>query len=236
ELSVCIYGAAYTSEVYDERILDGFRVGDENLINIVILHSNLHTEGYSPVTASEIAASGADYIALAHVHMPTEILKSGKTSYAYCGCLEPRDFGECYDAGFYIGEITKEKIELSRRKISDVSYKKLTVNIEEFPDVVSALPFPRGREHLRLTLVGECEKPDICALKAKLSPSYEELEIFDKTTSPRDIWQGLGEDSLRGVFLRKMKEKIESCNDAEEKEKLELAARFGIDAIENRDM
>ena len=116
EASLRLYGAAYTSERYDERILDGFKVPDDDFANILILHSNLNADGYSPVTSAEIGASGADYVALAHVHKPTEVESSGDTRFAYCGCPESRDFGECYDTAIYIGEVEKGKVDLTRRK------------------------------------------------------------------------------------------------------------------------
>ncbi len=235
ELRARIWGAAYTSEIYDERILSNFKV-DNEYINILALHSNLYTDGYSPVSADEIAESGADYIALAHVHKPTELLKSGKTHYAYCGCLEAHDFGEPYDSGFYIAEIDKENVRLTRHSVSDVSYREVTVNAEKNPDIEEALPSPSGRIHLRITLTGECDNPDINSLYNKLSPHYAELEIFDKTLPPRDIWAFIDEDTLRGVFLTKMKALLDESTDAEEREKILLAARYGIDAIENREM
>lgn len=236
EAKLRIFGAAYTSEVYDERILEDFKVPSDDYINIISLHSNLYTEGYSPVSAEEIGETGADYVALAHVHKPTEILKSKNTYYAYCGCLEARDFGEQYDTGFYIGEVTKGSVNLERRRISDILYRETTVDTEKHPDILSALPAPKGREHLRLTLVGECESPDIDKLYEKLSPRYFELAITDRTTPPRDIWQGLEEDTLRGVFLRKMKAQLDECESDEERKKILLAAKFGINAIENRDI
>lgn len=235
ELNVRVFGAAYTSEVFDERILDGFSIPNDDFINIIALHSNLYGEGYCPVSPAELESTGADYIALAHVHKPTDVLKAGKTSYAYCGCLESRDFGESYESGFYIGEVKKGTANLERRTISDIVYRELTLNVKEYPDIISALPSPRRQEYLRLTLTGEGEPIDIEELKSSLSGKYASLEIRDNTTTPRDIWQGLGEDSLRGVFLRKMMEKLNTCSDEREKEKLLLATRLGINAIENRD-
>ena len=231
-----IWGAAYGSEVYDGRILDGFSVPDDGYINILVLHSNLYTDGYSPVSADEIAASGADYVALAHVHKPTELLKAGRTHYAYCGCLEAHDFGECYDSGFYIVTIDNSSVTLNRRSVSDISYREMSLNLTDCADVENALPSPVGRVHLRLTLTGECATPDVDALYEKLSPKYAELQIIDKTVPPRNLWEGLGEDTLRGVFLTKMKTLLDESADEEEREKVLLAVRYGINAIENREM
>lgn len=231
-----IWGAAYSSEVYDGRILDGFSVPDDGCTDILALHSNLYTDVYSPVSSDEIASSGAAYVALAHVHKPTELLKAKKTYYAYCGCLEAHDFGECYDSGFCIVTIENGNVTLNRRSVSDVSYQEISLNLTDCADVESALPSPVGRVHLRLTLTGECVSPDVDALYEKLSPKYSELQIMDKTVPPRNIWEGLGEDTLRGVFLTKMKALLDESTDKDEREKVLLAVRYGINAIENREM
>ncbi len=236
EKNARIWGTAYKNEVYDGRILDGFSVPDDGCIDILALHSNLYTDGYSPVSADELAASDADYAALAHVHKPTELLKVGRTHYAYCGCLESHDFGECYDSGFYIVTIENGNVTSTRHSVSDVSYREISLNLTDRADVENALPTPIGRVHLRLTLTGECETPDVDALYNKLSPKYAELQITDKTVPPRDIWEGLGEDTLRGVFLAKMKALLDESTDEEEREKVLLAVRYGINAIENREM
>ena len=236
DLSLRVYGAAYTSEVKGDRVLDGFKVPEDNLANILILHSNLNFEGYSPVSSAEIAASGADYAALAHIHKPTEIITENGVSYAYCGCPEARDFGESYDTAIYIGEVSKGSVSLSRRSVSDIRYRELTVDISDNADISTSLPAPAAREFLRLTLTGEVEGDVVSKIEEALSPSYAELYISDRTCAPRDIWEGLTDEGLRGLFLRKMKAQLDACATDEEKRKIELAARFGIDAIENRDI
>lgn len=235
ELGLRIFGAAYTSERYDERILEGFKVPDDELANIVILHSNLNADGYSPVTSAEIAECGADYVALGHVHKPTDIEKAGDTYYAYCGCPESRDFGESYDTAIYIGEVEKGRVNLSRRKVSDIAHKWLTVDFEEIETLLSAAASAK-QEFLRLTVTGECEKLDTEALTAKLLARYKEVEIIDHTEEPRNIWDGIEDEGLRGLFLRKMKALLDKAETDEEKRKINLAARMGIDAIENREM
>ncbi len=235
ELNLRIFGAAYTSEAYDEHILEGFETPEDELSNIVILHSNLNADGYSPVTSAEIAECGADYVALAHVHKPTEIEKAGNTHYAYCGCPESRDFGESYDTAIYIGEVEKGRVNLTRRKVSDISHKWISLDVNEIGTLLSS-PASSKQEFLRLTVTGECEKLDTDTLIAKLSARYKEVEIIDHTEEPRNIWEGIEDEGLRGLFLRKMKALLDEAETEEERRKINLAARFGIDAIENREM
>lgn len=232
-----IFGAAYASENLEGRILKDFKAPDDDFTNIVILHSHLScTEKYCPVSVDEISGCGADFVALGHIHMPTEIRKAGRTCYAYCGIPEARDFCEAHATGFYIGEIHKGYVNLEHRTVSDIRYRDITVDIEKTPDIKESLPYPASHEHLRLTLKGECKEFDAQVLYRELSSGYDELIILDETIAPQDMWQGIGEETLRGIFLRKMKERLESCEDERERQKIRLATKLGIDAIENRDI
>ncbi len=235
ELSLRVFGAAYTDVSYDERLLEGFKVPEDEFTNIVILHSNLYTDGYSPVSSTEIAECGADYVALAHVHKPTEIEKAGNTHYAYCGCPESRDFGESYDTAIYIGEVEKGRVNLTRRKVSDISHKLISLDVNEIGTLLSS-PASAKQEFLRLTVTGECENLNENELKEKLLTVYKDVEIIDHTEEPRNIWEGIEDEGLRGLFLRKMKALLDEADSDEEKRKINLATRFGIDAIENREM
>lgn len=237
EYNLRIYGAAYSSAWFNERIMEDFKVCDDGFTNIVMLHSELNcNDKYCPVSVDEIAACGADFVTVGHIHLPTEILKAGRTCFAYNGCPECRNFKDGKDSGIYIGEVNSSSVNLSYRRISDYCYREETINIGEHPDIVSALPTPFKHEFLRLTLTGETENLNIDELKEKLLETYSEVTIYDRTTLPRDIWEGLSDEGLRGVFLRKMKAELDMCEDENEKKKILLATRLGIDAIENREI
>ncbi len=237
ECNLRIYGAAHTSAWFNDRIMENFKVCDDGFVNIVMLHSELNcTDKYCPVSVEEIAVCGADYVTVGHIHIPTEIRKAGNTYYAYCGCPECRNFKDGKDSGIYIGEVNSGSVNLTHRRISDYCYREETININEHPDIVSALPKPFKNEFLRLTITGEAENLNMDDMREELLKTYSDVTIYDRTTLTRDIWEGLSEEGLRGVFLRKMKAQLDMCEDETEKEKILLATRLGIDAIENREI
>ena len=51
-----------------------------------------------------------------------------------------------------------------------------------------------------------------------------------------DIWQRAEEDSLRGLFLRALREKWKKAETEEEREKVTRAVRFGLAALDPRDL
>jgi len=58
--------------------------------------------------------------------------------------------------------------------------------------------------------------------------------VSDLTRLPVDIWRAAGEDSLTGLFVSRMKEKYDAAPESE-KRRYELAVRYGLAALENRE-
>ena len=54
----------------------------------------------------------------------------------------------------------------------------------------------------------------------------------ENTRLRQDVWERAEEDSLRGIFLRKLREKYNSAQ-SEERELIEQAARWGLAALDN---
>ena len=87
-----------------------------------------------------------------------------------------------------------------------------------------------------MMLTGETEEPPrLDALYDALSPDCFYLELQDRTTRCRDLWEHCGEDTLRGLFLRDLRQRYDAAPE-EEKPRLLQAARFGLAALENREL
>ena len=59
--------------------------------------------------------------------------------------------------------------------------------------------------------------------------------IKDETRLARSVWDAAGEDTLRGLFLSKLKSRYDKSSDEGERIRLEQAARWGLAALENRE-
>ena len=90
----------------------------------------------------------------------------------------------------------------------------------------AALPAAPTGDCCRIVLTGERDTPpDIAALTALAEPYYYSVTLRDHTRQRRELWARSGEDSLTGLFLRTLK--------SGQPEGLELAAQFGLAALEN---
>ena len=237
-----IYGAAFTSpEVSERAALEGVAAGDEG-VAIGLLHGEVGVKDsrYRPIPLPQIARSGLDYLALGHVHACSGVQMAEGTAYAYPGCPEGRGFDELGDKGFLMGEVDKGCVKLRFVPFAKRRYQVLTVDVtdrEPLEAVREALPPDKEPDICRILLTGErSESVDTAAITDELSARCCALEIRDRTTVRRDIWDGCGEDSLRGLFLRKMRERYDAAPDETERRKLQQAVRFALAAMENRDI
>ncbi len=232
-LGAKVYGAGYTDALCPP-LLRGFAAErEEGKLCIGLLHADLGAVGesrYCPITPEEVAASGFDYLALGHQHTYSGLLRFGETFCAYPGCPEGRGFDECGEKGIlYLelepGSAKAEFIPLARRR-----YDIIELDISE-----GMPPLPSGREEdiVRIILTGESDfAPDLAALQREWEPKFFALQLRDRSTLRRELWDGSSQDSLRGLFLRKMREKYDNAPTEREKQKIIQALRWGLAALE----
>lgn len=232
-----VSGAAFTGE--EMPAWEGFTVPGG--VSIGILHGEVGVKDskYRAVSLAQIQDSGFTYLAMGHVHGRTAVQTVGKTAWAYPGCPEGRGFDELVDKGFYFGEVSEEGVKLDFVPFARHRYEILTVDVTDDSAQKSlsrALPLQTENDSYRIILTGETDQtPDIAALTEAFAPRFYSLELRDKTTLRRDLWERMGDDSLRGLFLREMREKYDAAATEEERTKVERAVRFGLDAMDGRE-
>ena len=104
--------------------------------------------------------------------------------------------------------------------------------------VEAALPPETARDLYRILLTGETGEGgvDTAALGEALADRFYALELRDHTRMAEDVWRRAGEDSLRGLFLRELRRRWEAADDEAAREAVTRAARFGLAALDHRDL
>lgn len=100
----------------------------------------------------------------------------------------------------------------------------------------AALPEDTARHLYRVILTGETGEggADVRGLQEALADRFYALEIRDRTHMKEDIWARAEEDSLRGLFLRELRQR--QAQSEAEREIIDQAARFGLAALDHRDL
>ena len=250
ELNCVVHGCAFTAPHREDDPITDFTAPDDGKLHLLCVHGEVGLVGnYAPIDPKSLERSGAAYAALGHVHAANSG-KAGKTLWAYPGCPEGRGFDELGPKGALIvsfGEsvqmgitspdgppmapidmgvqpVAAKFVPVCRRQ-----YRIEAVNIDSF---TADLPQRESPDLVRLILAGESrDTPDLAALTAQAAPHFFHVELRDQTTLPTELWARAEEDSLTGLFLREMRARLDSADEGE-RDKLLLAARFGLAALE----
>lgn len=238
QLSLRVHGAAFVDR-HSPALLEGFRVSrQEGVYDILCIHGELGNPKsvYNPISLSQLEESGLHYAALGHVHTASGLQKAGSTWYSWPGCPEGRGFDEAGEKYVNIVELEGDNCTLRQLPVALRRYETLEVDVtgtEPLLAIHSQLPDETVRDIYRIILTGEAERaPDMTALYLNLAEFFFALQIRDHTHLRRNLWERAGEDSLRGIFLEKLKEKYDSCGDEAQRRLVEQAARWGLAALD----
>lgn len=235
ELNARVWGAAFTDK-YENGLLRGFTANRrEGFTELLCLHGELAASSqYNPILEAELAASGIDYVALGHIHSFSGLRRAGDCFYAWPGCPEGRGFDECGEKGVIIADVEPKNVQLQFVPICSRKYETLEVRVGDDGSV--ELPELDARNTYKIILTGETFKaPDLALLRAELEEKTFSYRLRDETKRSSDAWENAGEDSLRGVFLSLLREKLDSAADDAERERIKSAARWGLAALEGRE-
>lgn len=246
ELGLKCYGRSFT-DVYLKGEEKFSLKADQNYINLLVQHGELKSDlssDYNSITPNFVKDSGMDYMALGHVHKRTPIGKIDNTYFSYCGCPEGQGFDELDDKGVYVGEIGKgicnlEFVSVSKRK--HIHHKTDITEVSETYEIcdkiLGELKENYGenyRDNLyKIELTGEI-LPEIRIIKAEILSRLENnlyfVKIKDSTVLKIDTEALSKEPSLKGIFVKKMLEKIENA-DQESRAIYEKALNLGLKAF-----
>ena len=240
-LSCRVYGAAFTSAASGDLLQGKSAPEIEGITNVLCLHGEIASADslYGPVSEEEIACSGMDYIAFGHVHADSGLRRSGKTFYAWPGCPEGRGFDETGEKYVYITELGGGECSIRKESIAARRYEVLHVDVTSSDPLVAvnnSLADETMKDIYRIILTGEtAEAPDMNRLKRNLSEYFFALQLRDETRRSTGLWDGAGSDSLRGIFLGKMKLLYDSAQTDSERRSICRSVAWGLAALDNRE-
>lgn len=243
-LNATVSGAGFTQGDHVDGALSGWSMPADGWLHFGVLHGDMRSgdSRYNPITKDDVAQSGFCYLGLGHVHKRSEPAILGKTMYAYSGCLEGRGFDELGQKGFYQGDVDERGVvQLSFVPFGRRRSEVITVNVTgqaPLDAIEKALPQDTQSHLYRILLTGEtdAEGVNVATLQSGLESQFFALEIRDETTIAQDVWVMAGEDSLRGLFLQELKAKLDTATTDQDRHAITLAARYGLAALDNRDM
>ena len=243
DLKTVVFGAAFNEYHVRKSMIKDITV-NKDYINIMTIHGDISNtdEGndYNPITLKDIGSSGLDYIAIGHRHNFSGILRENNTYYAYAGCPQGRGFDELDDKGIIIGEIAKGAVDLRFQRTSKRNYYVKEIDISNSVSyeevrikIISSINEEDRKNNLyKIILKGEIEsyinlKEEV--ILDKIKDDFYFVKVIDKTEVKLDFDKISKDYSIKGVYAKKLLEKMEEedCN----KEVLKMALKLGIQCL-----
>ena len=222
---------------------------DDGTKTVLLLHADAGADKsspYNPIDRDFIENSGADYLALGHIHKRTSPAKFGKTTFAYPGTPEGHGFDEDGVKGGYLVTLDDGRADLSfvrlcRRvhRIEKVDISAATSSITAAEIIEKKLlesygaAYPEDLYKIILTgYVSEGVTLKPAEILANLKDKLYFVKIKDATRKAYNLEALKSEVSLKGVFVKRMLAKIEAASE-NDKPLLESALYIGLSAFDS---
>ena len=156
ELKTEVYGLSYHSPEIREPLYDTLLAQKSDYFQILLAHGG--DARHIPISKHAMEEAGFDYIALGHIHRP-QVFIEGLALYA--GALEPIDSEDTGAHGYVLGEVRKNRVNLSFVEAARRQYIKADLEVTETDtaysvrEKVASLVRQMGEEHMyRIRLTG----------------------------------------------------------------------------------
>jgi exonuclease SbcD len=255
DLSLAIYGSAFTAPEDPERMMQQVKFIDKCKYRILAFHGSLITRTdvgnvkYRPFLEEDLSEPNADYVALGHYHKHSVIKNSkGKIIASYPGSPEPLNFGEIHEHSFNIVTIENKSVEVKTvptalRKYLEFEIICKGVNTEK--DVIAACKKAASeraseKDVVRFILKGAVDKGlifDKDTISDELRKYYFWVKVEDSTYPDVDLEAISREETTRGSFTREMLKLIDAgreSSDMNSVERLEDALFYGLAALDGK--
>jgi hypothetical protein len=251
-----LWGAAHDSPAFYQPLFTNFHITDDQT-SLLLLHGTDRSltlgqgkNAFCPFTFEEIQSSGFEMALLGHIHHQ-HLTPRTNPILCYPGTPEPLGFDE--EVGHSIllaewdgGKWHVEDLDISRwiccstqLDITDLDSRNQI--IEQIRNLWSserqtkkclARVIFTGQLSLSLDLNQE-------AIASSLRTEFEDLVLEDETLPPFDLEALKAESTTTGVFVRRVLQAIETAKQThgdETQKRLEIALRFGLLALEGREI
>lgn len=236
---VFVHGFPFVPELAQERLLGRLRLNQADN-NLVLFHGTFGKdlpveEKYYPITVEDAARCGAKAVLLGHYHNHS-LFQAGDVPVIYSGTPHALSFQENDDRVVLLLEIERDSFHYSPISVPGRRCRTLEVDLATFsPDVIREKLLQEGeRENCwRVILKGAVETDTAYQVKniqAEVEQKVFFVEFVDRTIPiPRSYM----ENSVKGLFVRRLKAKLEDPALSQEEKDLYLyALKTGLYLLE----
>jgi DNA repair exonuclease SbcCD nuclease subunit len=227
--------------------LDRFPRSGEPGVHVAVLHGTLVRPGAQGAFAGErslpldrvaLAAAGFDYVALGHLHVPQRI-DGSRGPLVYPGCVGGKGFDDLGSRAWTLVDLEPGVARVRPVPARVQRLETVDVDVGGFDDAaalrahVRSLGDPDAFVRVRLTgAVAFDLDPE--AVQADAAGEYLHLEVHDATSSvaPALLDALAARPTVLGAFVRRLRARLETALDDDERAHVTRALRYGVHALE----
>ena len=237
-----IYGYGFTDFYCENSSIENIEIENNDKLNILVIHgaldsSNVEDREYNPMKKNILKSKGFDYIALGHIHK-LDYNSEENQSIVYPGSTVSLGFDELGQHGMIVGDFEGKNLRLEFVPLDEKEYKIINLDItdinskEELVEKMMELDI-KENEYVEIKLKGSRNFEINTYELLKLILNNKIIKIKDETKIAYDLEKLSNETSLRGLFIKEMREKLNSPDiSEEEKEIIEKGIEIGLDVLE----
>ena len=192
-----------------------------------------------PIDQRALAAAGFDYVALGHLHVPTEVALVGGGLAAYAGCVGGKGPSDPGTRHWTLVELRPGAARLRRVPADVAPVWTREVDAGAFDDADGLIAHLRSlgspETWARVRLTGAPPFPvDPPTLRARAADAYLELEVEDGSTAvaPALLDRWAAQPTVRGEFVRRLRARAAEASDERERALATRALRHGLHALD----
>jgi len=252
---VDIYGYGFTDFYCSNSKVEEIKIKNKEKINILLVHGALDSSKnidiqYNPISTNKLKEIGFDYIALGHIHKKTE---ENKYNFIYPGSIISFGFDELGEHGILDIKIEKNNenkfnylennnlnykndIKINFIKLDNRIFEEKNIDIseinseEELIEKIDSIELNKDNFY-KIILNGakniEVNTKEICKL---IEQKDVILKIEDNTETKYDFDKLSEQNNLKGIFVKKMLERLKDKN--ENQEEIKKGIEIGLKSFE----
>ena len=237
-----IYGYGFDDYYCTDCGVENFQIDNKEKTNVLVLHGTLdgasiEDKQYNSISKKMLKNKEFDYIAMGHIHK-LDYNTEEEQRIAYPSSPISLGFDELGEHGMLVGEIEKDKINLEFIPLDEEEFVEIELDItdiyskEDLIENINDLEI-KENQYVKIILIGNRNFEINTYEIIKLITNDRIIKIKNKTKIAYDLEKMSSNNTLKGLFVKKMLENLNGDNANEEKRKIiENAIEIGLDALE----
>ncbi len=237
-----IYGYGFNDFYCTDCKIQDLQIENKNKLNILVIHmtidgANLEEKQYNSIPKKLLEEKGFDYVATGHIHkLDYNTYENQKI--VYPGSTVALGFDELGKHGMIVGEIEKNLLNLKFIPLSETEFVEIKIDVteilsnDELLEKINSIKIEKN-QFAKIILVGKRNfEIDVYSLY-KLIENMQIIKIKNKTKINYDLEKISKENTLRGLFAKRMLQKLNEENLTEEDINIiENAIEIGFQSLE----